>query len=156
MGKQKVSETSNLTARFKVPYEVGELRAVGIRDGKDMESKTLRTTGLASSLKLTPDRNEITSDRNDLAYISVEITDESGATVPDATVKVDFEVLGEGSLIAVENGKPDDMKSLQSPYVTSHNGRCLAIIRPSGKPGEIRLKAVAEGIGENEVVIMAE
>ena len=74
-----------LTARFNVPYAAGELKAVGLKNGKIVATKILRTVGPAKKVRLTVDRATIRADRNDLAYVTVEITDASGNILPDAT-----------------------------------------------------------------------
>jgi hypothetical protein len=45
------------------------------------------------------------------------------------------------------------MKSFRTPQVTSFNGRCLVILRPTGTSGEIKLKAESEGLEGAELVV---
>jgi beta-galactosidase len=153
IGKKAVSDETRLTAAFKVPFEAGELKVTGIRDGRDLETKTLFTTGKPSAIRLIPDRSQIRSDRNDLSYVTVEVVDALGNVVPDANLPVRFEVSGNGELAGVENGKPDDPKSFRAPAVTSYKGRCLVILRPSGNKGEIAMKAFSESLQEAELTI---
>ena len=80
-----------LTARFDVPYAAGELKAVGLKNGKTVATQTLRTVGPAKKIRLTVDRATIRADRNDLAYVTVEITDAAGNVLPDATNLVPFQ-----------------------------------------------------------------
>ena len=46
-----------LTARFEAPYAAGELKAVGLKNGKVVATKMLRTAGPAKKLRLTVDRS---------------------------------------------------------------------------------------------------
>ncbi len=153
IGTKKVSAETKLTASFEVPFEAGELKAIALKEDKEMETKILKTTGKPAKIRLTADRSDIKASRNDLSYITVEITDEAGKLVPNANLPVQFKVEGEGELAAVENGNPKDMKSFRSPQVTSFNGRCLVILRPSGTSGEIKLKAESEGLEGMEITI---
>ena len=107
IGTKPVSAETKLTAIFDVPYEAGELKAIALQDGKEMETKILKTTGKPAKIRLTADRSEIKASRNDLSYVTVEITDEAGNLVPDADLPVQFKVDGAGELAAVENGNPD-------------------------------------------------
>jgi beta-galactosidase len=141
------------TARFEVPYTAGELKAVGLTDGKVVATKVLRTVGPAKKIRLTVDRSTITADRGDLAYVTVEITDESGNLMPDATNMVYFELTGPGELAAVGSGAPNVMESFQQPKHTIWHGRCLAILRPKGDSGEIILKAEADGLEAATIVV---
>ena len=87
-GKEIATKPINggrLTARFEVPYAAGELKAIGLKNGKKVTTKVLRTVGPAKKVRLTVDRATLRADRNDLAYVTVEITDASGNPLPDAT-----------------------------------------------------------------------
>lgn len=154
IGTKQVSAETKLTAAFDVPYEAGELKAVARKDGKDVETKILKTTGNPAKIRLTADRSELKASRNDLSYVTVEVIDEAGALIPNANLPIRFKVEGAGELAAVENGDPADMKSFRSPQVTSFNGRCLVILRPTGTSGEIKLKAESAGLTEAEITVM--
>jgi len=153
IGTKSVSTETKLTATFEVPYEAGELKAIALVNGKEVESKVLKTTGNAAKIRLTADRSSINANRNDLSYITVEIVDEAGVLVPNAQPLVQFKVEGAGELAAVENGNPTDMKSFRSPQVTCFNGRSLVILRPSGASGEIKLKAESAGLTGTEITV---
>lgn len=150
-----LSVDTTLTTIFEVPYEPGELKAIGIRDGQDVETKVLQTTGNPAQIRLTADRSSIHASRNDLSYVTVEILDEAGVLVPDANSSVQFKVEGEGEIAALENGNPSDMKSFRSPHVSSFNGRSLVILRPSGTAGKITLKAESEGLTGMEITVVS-
>jgi beta-galactosidase len=141
------------TTRFEVPYAAGELKAVGLKDGKVIASKVLKTVGPAKKIRLTVDRSTISSDRNDLAYVTVEITDASGNLLLDASNMVQFELNGTGELAAVGSGAPNVMESFQKPQHTTWHGRCLVILRPKGAPGKITLKAKSEGLEAATIIV---
>lgn len=153
IGTKAISADSRLTASFEVPYEAGELKAVALKDGKEMESKVIKTTGNAAKIRLTADRSSINASRNDLSYVTVEIVDEAGVLVPDAHPSVQFKVEGNGEIAAVENGNPSDMKSFRTPQVNSFNGRSLVILRPTGTAGEIKLMAESAGLAGTEIIV---
>jgi beta-galactosidase len=141
-----LSADSKLTARFEVPYAPGELRAIGLRGGKEVASQKLRTTGRPQRLRLIADRSPIQADRNDLCYVTVEVTDAAGILVPTAALQVRFNVSGAGELAAVGSGNPRKPESFQAPTRTTFQGRCLAILRPKGGPGIIQLRAEGDGL----------
>ena len=109
---------------------------------------------IPAKIRLTADLPELKASRNDLSYITVEITDDAGNLVPDANLPIQFKVEGAGELAAVENGNPKDMKSFRKPEVTSFKGKCLVILRPSGTAGEIKLKAESEGLAGTEIIVV--
>ncbi len=96
IASQKSTPDSKFTYLFSVPYEPGELKAIAFSGGKEVAVKSLITTGPAERLKITPDRTEITSNRNDLAYLTIELTDSKGRRVTDSEASVSFKVDGEG------------------------------------------------------------
>jgi beta-galactosidase len=141
IGSKEVSEETKLTARFEVPYQPGELTAVGIKDGKEVTRRVLRTTGKPSVIKIVAEEDKVLSTGNDLAYFNIEIQDENGLLVPDAVIPVEFLVEGNGRLQAVGNGNPADMMSFQQPKVSTYKGRCQIIVRPGNGQGEIVVSA---------------
>ncbi len=142
-----------LTARFDVPYAAGELKAVGLKNGKSVATQTLRTVGPAKKVRLNVDRATIRADRNDLAYVTAEITDASGNVLPDATNVVHFTLTGPGELAAVGSGAPNVMESFRQPQHTAWHGRALAILRPQGTTGRLTLRATADGLKAGVVAI---
>ena len=156
IGNRRVSDETRLTARFEVPYEPGELKVYGLKDGIPVDHKSLLTTGHPSKIRLSADRSKIRKDRNDLSFITVEIMDDAGRPIPDAAIPVHFMVNGPGELAAVENGKPNDVKRFRAPFVTTFNGKALAIIRPLGKTGAVTLEATSSGISGDQIRIELE
>jgi beta-galactosidase len=146
IGEKPVSAANKLTARFDVPYAPGELKAVGLIQGKAIAEKILKTSGAPKKLKLIADREKIRADRNDLSYVTVEIVDAAGQRVPSAEISVRFTVTGAGELAAQGSATPNEPASFKVPVCRTFQGRCLAILRPLGKPGVIQLRAEADGL----------
>ncbi|HKI46753.1 MAG TPA: glycoside hydrolase family 2 TIM barrel-domain containing protein [Balneolales bacterium] len=153
VARKEVSDETRLIAEFEVPYEAGDLRAIGIEDGKETVSKVLKTSGRAYAIRLTPDRTKIKNSRNDLSYVTAEIIDKKGNRVPDAGALVEFAVSG-GELAAVGNGNPSDMMSFHDGRCPVFRGRCLAIVRSvDSEKGRITLKSMAKGLKGASVTI---
>ena len=150
---KQISDGGRLTARFEVSYAPGELKAVGLKNGKIIATKSLRTAGPARNVRLTVDRATIRADRNDLAYVTAEITDASGNVLPDASNLVHFKLTGPGELAAVGSGAPNVPESFRQPQHTAFHGRCLAIVRPQGDAGKITLTAEADGVKPSTIVV---
>lgn len=156
IGEKPVSAETKLTTTFNVPYAPGELCALGLMNGKVAAKTTLKTSGAPKRIKLTADRATIRASRNDLAYVTVEVVDEDGQRVPDAEVMVRFTVSGAGELAAQGSGSPNDPAGFQTPMRKTFQGRCLAILRPAGGDGDIRLKAEADGLEPATVIVHAQ
>jgi len=144
---------TQLTAQFDVPYIAGELKAIGLVDGKEVVTKILKTAGMPKKLVLTADRSGIRASRNDLAYVTVEVADENGNVIPNADIPVNFTISGEGELAAAGNSSPNQMTSFRQPKCKLYHGKAIVIIRPSGKAGTITLKADSGGLIPASVVV---
>jgi len=153
-GKEIATQPVNnkMVARFKVPYQPGELRAVGL-DKATGASVSLRTAGQPAEIRLKADRSAIRDDRNDLSYVTVEVVDSDGVIVPNADLSIHFTVSGAGELAATGSPAPDDASSFHIPVRKTYQGRCLAILRPVGGSGTINLKAEAEGLKSASVSV---
>ncbi len=154
IGEKPVSAATKLTTKFDVPYAPGELRAVGLVNGKAVANTALKTSGAPRKLRLIADREKIRADRNELSYVTVEIVDAAGQRVPNAEVPVRFTVTGAGELAAQGNSCPNTPASFRSPSRRTFEGRCLVILRPTGASGKIRLRAEAEGCEASSVTII--
>lgn len=135
-----------LTAKFEVPFEPGELIAIGIKDGKETVRQTLKTTGKPVQLKITAEDNSYEGIKNELVYYDIEVLDENGKLVPDAAIPVEFEITGGGKLQAVASENPKEMQSFQQPRVNTYRGKCQLIVRKNKTGGAIQVTAKSEGL----------
>lgn len=136
-----------------VPYVAGELKAVGYIDGKVVAEDILRTTDEAYSVRLSVDREEISSDGNDIAFVSAEIIDKNGRVVPNAENLVTFTVSDDISILGIDNGDPEYVGSLKSNAIPALAGKCLIVIGGQGVSGQFSIKASSKGIKSSTVTI---
>jgi len=142
----KSREIEALAAYFDVPYQAGELVAIGLKDGKEVVRQSLKTAGKPVGLKVVPESETVKACGNDLAYFNVEVVDAEGNLVPNAEVLVDFNIEGKCHLQAVANGNPTDMKSFQKPEVKTFRGKCQLIVRSCEDGDEIIVSAKSDGL----------
>ena len=138
-----------------VKYEPGELKVVVYdADGNAAGEQILKTAGKPSQLKLDAwTQNEtvncvataltkdewLKADGDDLAFITVSLTDEAGTLIPQADDQLTFEVTGAGSFEAVCNGDATSLESFKAPTMKLFNGQLVAIVRSSKQPGTLTL-----------------
>ncbi len=153
IGVKPVSTESKFTAEFEVPYAAGELKAVAFQNGSPIAELAYKTAGKPAKLRLRADRPSIRPDRNDLAYVTMEVLDAAGKLVPDATVPVTFEISGAGELAATGTANPKDVQSFRQAVTATYHGKCLAIVRPTGAAGRITLLAQSKGLEPAKLVL---
>jgi beta-galactosidase len=149
--------TSDLQLTWDVPYEPGELKAVGYdRTGAEVAQDTVRTAHAAARLELTSDRAAIAAGDRDVASVTVRALDADGVFVPLADNAVTFGLAGPGTLIGVDNGDPVSHASYQAASRALFNGMALALVESTAEPGVVRIRAHAEGLADAELDIPAQ
>jgi beta-galactosidase len=148
---KNVSQDGTFVSKFRLewdaPYAPGELKAVGYRDGKELAVDTMRTAGAPARIVLTPDRQAIAADGDDLSFITVRIEDRDGNFCPLASNLVKFHIDGPASIAGVDNGNAASVESFQADSRKAFNGLALLIVRSrNGQPGSIQISATAEGL----------
>ena len=137
--------TSDLHLTWDVPYKPGVLRAVGRRrDGTVACEAEVRTAGAPAAIRLSVDRDTVTTAGGDVAHVTFEIVDSAGMVVPTADDLVHFTITG-GSILALDNADLQDHDPYRSDHRHAFNGRGLAILR-AAQPGLLRLAASADGL----------
>jgi beta-galactosidase len=137
--------TSDLHLSWDVPYQPGVLRAVGKRrDGTAACQAELRTAGAPAAIRLTADRDTITTAMGDVAHVSFEIVDSAGTLVPTADRLVRFTLTGNG-ILTLDNADLRDRDASRSDIRHAFSGRGLAILR-AAQPGRLGLTASAVGL----------
>lgn len=144
VGQQTLAEDARLTATFMVPYEPGEIKAIGMENGEERESKVIRTTGQVSRLQLIPERTNIDANLNELVFIRVQGVDTDNQVVPHASTGLTVEITGEGELLAAGNACPEAQGSLQDEAFQLFRGEALVIVRSTGDAGSISIRVASE------------
>jgi beta-galactosidase len=146
--------TNDLHLSWDVPYQPGVLRAVGKRrDGTPACEAQVRTAGAPAAIRLTVDRDTVTTGMGDVAHVTFEIVDSAGTVVPSANHLVRFTVAG-GTILALDNGNLRDLNPSHSDRRRAFDGRGLAILR-AAEPGTIRLTASADGLPSASIGVQA-
>ncbi len=151
LGKRS-KQGEELHLMWRVPWQSGELKAVGHRKGKEL-TDVVKTAGTPARLVLQPDREEIHADGKDLSFVAVTVTDKNGVPVPDAANLVQFKVDGAMTIAGVDNGCQTSMESFKADHRKAFNGKCLVILRSSGKAGSTTLTATSPGLETSTVRI---
>lgn len=150
-----------------VKYEPGEVKVIVYdADGRPAGEQTMKTPGQPAALKLDvwtqhsaasplnaqssmlqaqcstlkAQTSKLSPSGDDLAFITVSLTDAEGILIPDASDQLSFEVSGAGSFEAVCNGDATSLESFKQPTMKLFNGQLVVIVRGARQPGTLTLK----------------
>lgn len=141
----------------EVEYQPGELKVVAYNaEGQAVAAKTIRTAGKASAIRLTPDRNVLKADGEDLCFINVSLTDKEGNPVPDDSRLVKVKVSGAGAFKAIANGDPTCLESFQQPQMHLFSGQLTVLVQSGTTPGEITVEVSGKGVRKATVTLKTE
>lgn len=139
---------------WKVPFEPGTLKAISRKEEKSIMKKEIHTAGEPAKLKAVADRAVIAADGEDLSFITVEVVDAKGNTVPDAGNRIAFAVDGNAKIVGVDNGNPVSHESLKGNSIKAFNGKCLVVVQSGKQPETVTLTASSEGLKSEKTKII--
>lgn len=148
----KYETTNDLHLTWDVPYEAGELKAVGYVNGEVAAEYVVRTTGKPVSLRALADSQIIVP--NGIAHIEISMVDRNNLPVPDANPMIHCEVDGPAHLVGMDSGDLMDPTMYSCPDRRMFSGLLMAMIYADG-PGEIGVRFSSDGMKEITVCLEA-
>ena len=137
----------------EVPYEPGELRVVAYDKNGNVVMEDVRyTAGEPKKIILTPEKEWLERDEENVLFVRVSVVDEKGVECPKANNKIRFAAKG-AEIVGTDNGDQRDTNGLTRPCRSLYNGLCVAAIRWDGKSENAVLTASSEGLGETLLTI---
>lgn len=130
------SLTGTRLAAWQAEYHRGEVRCAAYDgEGNAVAWDVQRSFGDSAALALHCEKEEITADGEDLAFVTVTALDREGNEVKNANDRVTVSVGGSGQLLGLDNGDSADTE----PYKTScrrlFSGKLLAVVAGGGGDG---------------------
>jgi len=140
-------------AAFRIPYQAGTLRVVGLKNGQAVCTNDLVTTGPASALRVEVDRKVLIANNQSIAHATLQIVDAAGHPVQDADNEITVAASGAGKLLGVDNGDLNDPTPLRHYSKAARGGKCLAILQAGRTAGTLTLTATAKGLADATVEV---
>ena len=131
---------------LQVPYAPGVLEAVAYKGGAELGRRRLETVGPPAALRLRPERSTVGARRGDVSYCAVEVVDAQGRLTPDVARDVVLTLSGPAELAGFGSANPLAVGGFQSPTAKTWNGRAMAIVRGTGRKGQVRIEARSSGL----------
>jgi len=163
LGRKPMTKNSHL--EWLVKYTPGTLLARGFKDGKEILTTKVETTGQSAAIQLLPHRATLQADGEDVSVITAQVTDAQGRMVAAADKLITFELNGPGKIIGVGKGDPSShepdqfIATGQSPALvwqrSLFNGLAQVIVQSKQEAGDIKLIARSTGLAEKTMVLTA-
>ncbi|MCD7776697.1 MAG: DUF4982 domain-containing protein [Firmicutes bacterium] len=144
--------TNDLHLVWDIPYEAGELRAVGYKDEKEAAVTVLETVGDAVSLSAKAWHDEAAP--GEIIQIEVEARDEAGRFTPLCGDEVQCVVTGPAEYIGMDSGDLSDLSKMNLPARKLHAGKLFCAVRCTGEGG-ICVKFTSEHLTPAVVKVIA-
>ena len=141
-------EVAQGMATFTLPYQPGTIRAEA-----GGESVILQTANEAKAIRLTADRTTIKADGQDLAFITVELTDAQGILNPLAANELTATVSGSAKLIGFGNSDIKDCDRYTDSTHKAWKGRALLVVRSTGKKGKATITVQGNGMKSSRITL---
>lgn len=152
LGRKPAGREHGFVATFRHAYEPGALTAVGYRDGEPVGSFALATCGKEVHLSAETSKQEVHAGSEELAFVSIRLTDENGKEILTEKRRITAAVEGSIELLAMGSADPQPVTSYDSQTWETYHGGLLVVVRAKGLPGAGKLVISVEGEAEKTEV----
>lgn len=145
LGVQPCGQKTSYETQFHTVYEPGELTAVAYENGQEIGRTTLRTAGKPSTTVLSAEKYET------LAFVNIDVVDESGLLRADARTPLSVRVEGDGELLAFGGMRALHRRGFELPDTTAGEGHALVVLKRTGEKGRIKVIVTGEDLKEQAI-----
>ena len=146
--KNKESRLDRYRLRWNnVKYEPGEIKVIAYdENGNIIGEDTRRTAGAPADIVFEAEtanggkQPTLKADGNDMAFITISMTDKDGNHCPTADNQLTFEVTGNGTFQAACNGDATSIEPFTQPQMKLFSGKVVAVVRSTNEAGTLTLK----------------
>ncbi|MBR3817777.1 MAG: DUF4982 domain-containing protein [Clostridia bacterium] len=129
LGEKTLTDADGCRVTWEFPYESGVLTA---------------KAGDAEDILCTPENAEkisfcVYKNSGNCIQIEVVILDKNGNIASAYDKVIYYQLIGDGEILGIENGKPDDLTCYAENYRSTYNGRAIVYVRKNSE--KIRLYA---------------
>ncbi len=162
LGKQTLTHApgsgKHIIADYRVPYEEGVLTAVAY-DKNGNETARCEKTSFGDTARLViavedtrpcadrfgyhGEKAIVPADPEEYIFAEISAVDKNGHPVENAADRVTVQVEGPAVLVGLDNGDSTDFERYNQRDKRLFGGKLLAVVRPTGEAGTIRITASA-------------
>ncbi len=145
LGRKTMECNSRLD--WQVPYEGGELEAVGYgEDGRETARHARRTAKAPAALELSSGFGWLKPSGDAIIVVDAAIVDRDGETCPRAANQIAFIVDGPVDVLGAGNGNPLSHEPDKGTKRSAFHGLCQVIMKAAQPCPAATLRAVSPGL----------
>lgn len=153
LGTKKVK---GFETHFQAKYQPGELVAIAYDlSGTEIGRDVLKTASEKTLLTVRAEKTELRANGQDLAFVTIRLTDETGILKASNDQRIDVKVEGAGTLQGFGSANPFTEETFEKPYHDSFYGQALAVVRAGYAKGSIKLTVSSLGCQPVELTLQA-
>ena len=155
LGKKEIG--AGYSADWQIPYQKGTLRVAAYdRNGVMTAEDETASFGETASLVLSPDKERLKADGEDLIFLTISAHSADGVFVANAKNRVNVSVSGAGRLVGLDSGDSTDYDEYKGTSKRLFGGKLLAMIAGKQDEGEILVCVASPGLPDAELTLFAE
>jgi beta-galactosidase len=155
LGNKKLTDFEDHIYKWNVPFQAGELKAVGKNKSGKNTTTILKTPESPSHIILTSDKTVLIANGYEVAQIVAQVVDRNGYPVKTFNPEITFNVSGDVKIIGIDNGAVDNVQKFQSNTVKLSKGRCLFIVQSiKGSDKTAVVNASTNNLKSNEIKLV--
>jgi beta-galactosidase len=154
IGKDPASRLDRYRLRWNnVKYRKGELKVVAYdSNGNVAATETVRTAGKPARITLAADRDTLSANSSDLAFVTVQLVDKNGTPCPTADNVMTFKVEGAAVYRAACNGDATSLVPFNSTTMPLFSGQLVVVVEAKNK-GKATLTVSVKGLPDATISI---
>ncbi len=147
LGVHPCGRETKYETQYDTVYEPGELIAVAYENEKEIGRSSLVSSKRASAAVLSAEKY------GSLMFINIDITDENGCLVADASMMLSIRIEGPASILAFGAVGALHQAGYGDLHTTAGEGHALAVLKLSGESGVVNVFVSGDGLKETSIEI---
>ena len=130
-----------------VIYEPGEIKVVVYdNEGSRVGEQIVKTAGKPHHIELETDCTSLTSNAEDMAFVTVKIVDKDGNLCPDADNLINVDVTGCGAFKGICNGDATSLEVFTKPSMKTFKGMLSVGVISAMQKGNLDVIVKSKGL----------
>lgn len=153
IGEAKPYDPNTGIIYWDIPFTSGKIEVIGMdKSGKEQARYAIVTPQQAYAIKVLKTDNKIAK-QDGVAQIALQIVDENGVLVDNATNEITCQINGAAVLLGLEAGNNADMGDYTDNKQKTYKGKLTAYIKATGQAGDIKVSFTSDGLKSTEITI---